>query len=279
MKHFTLILTFLTITLITGCQKSPSGLRAPQGKVIGTVNQDRITVPEVNYAAEQLRVEVTAANLPKILDRMVAVNLLAQEAIRRGFLKDEKVISGLAWNERLYLASELTSRIAETAEPTSGEILEYFQKHRDDFGLGLKMMLMVIADSVIAEQTRSELLAGADFAKLARERSLDTSYITVPGYPTRGVGMSFGWGLADEEAVFNLKPGEISPVIPTLVGYQIVKVLEKRVLTDNPALNQATQYYIGEALKEQRRRQVMDSLLTSLKEKAKVVLSPEEYTR
>lgn len=273
------ILTILTIALIVGCQKSPTGLRSPQGKVIGKVNQDQITAPEVNYAAEQLRAEVTTKNLPKILDRMVAVNLLAEEAIRRGYLKEDKVISALAWNERMYLATELASRIATTAEPGSGEILEYFQKHRGDFGLGLKMMLMVLADSIIAEQTRAELISGADFAKIARQRSLDTSYITVPGYPTRGVGMSIGWSLADEEKVFSLKPGEISPILATPIGYQIVKVVEKKQLTDNPTLNEATQYYIAEALKEERRRLVMDSLLTSLKEKAKVVLTPEEYSR
>lgn len=279
MNRALLIFILLTVVLIIGCQKSPTGLRSPQGKVIGKVNQDHITAPEVNYAAEQLRAEVTTKNLPKILDRMVAVNLLAAEAIRRGFLKEDKVISALAWNERMYLATELASRIATTAEPNSGEILEYFQNHRDEFGLGLKMMLMVLADSVLAEQTRAELISGADFAKLARQRSLDTSYITVPGYPTRGVGMSIGWSLADEEKVFSLKPGEVSPILATLIGYQIVKVVEKKQLTDNPTLNEATQYYIAEALKEERRRIVMDSLLTSLKEKAKVVLTPEEYSQ
>jgi len=273
------IFTVSTIALCVGCQKSPAGLRAPQGKEVGRVNQDRITAPQINYAAEQLRTEVTLGNLPKILDRMVAVNLLAEEAVRRGLLKEEKVISALAWNERMYLATELASRIAAAGEPTSGEILEYFQKHRNQFGLGLKMMLIVLADSILAEQTLAELKAGADFFKLARARSLDTSYITIPGYPTRGVGMSLGWSLGDEEQIFDLKPNEISPLLNTLVGYQIVKVVEKKQLTDSPTLNEATQYYIGEALKEQRRRQAMDSLLTSLKQSAKVVLKPEEYQR
>lgn len=264
---------------VFGCNQSPAGLQTPKGRVVGTVNSDRLTVPQVNYAAEQLRAEVTPTNLPKILDRMVTVSLLADEAVRRGLLKDEKVISGLAWVERMYLASELASRIADSSEPTPTEVLSYFQEHKAEFGTGLKMQLMVLPDSAYAEQTVLELKAGADFLRLARERSMDTSFINVPGYPTRGVGLSLGWSLADEERVFSLKPGEVSPVLATQLGYQIVKVLERKTINDNPTLSEMTQMYIAEALKEQRRRQALDSLLNSLRSRARIVLKPEEYSR
>lgn len=265
--------------ILSGCNRSSAGLQQPKGKVIGTVNSDRLTVPQVNFAAEQLRAEVTPTNLPKILDRMVTVSLLAEEAVRRGMLKEEKVVSGLAWVERMYLASELASRIAETSEPSPGEVLAYFQTHKGEFGTGLKMQLMVLPESAYAEQTLEELKAGSDFVKLARERSMDTSFINVPGYPTRGVGLSLGWGLKDEEKVFSLKPGEISGVIATQAGYQIVKVLERKTINENPTLGEMTQMYISEALKEQRRREVMDSLLNELRSRARIVLKPEEYNQ
>ncbi|MGQ9708522.1 MAG: peptidyl-prolyl cis-trans isomerase [bacterium] len=275
-----LTLLILSVTLFClSCQPSPAGLHPPQGKVIGTVNQDRITVPQVNYAAEQLRAQVTPTNLPKILDRMVSVSLMAEEAVRRGLLNEEKVVSGLAWTERMYLANALASRIAETSEPSPGEIVEYFNSHKDEFGLGLKLMLMVLSDSVLAEQTLADLKGGADFLSLARERSLDTSFINVPGFPTRGVGMSLGWSLADEESIFSLKPGAVSPVLSTTVGYQIVKVLERKQISASPRLSEATQAYIAAALKEEKQRQVLDSLLTNLREKASITLKPEEYSR
>ncbi len=267
------------LVLSLGCQQSPAGLHTPKGKVVGMVQRDRLTVPQVNYAAEQLRAEVSAENLPKILDRMVTVSLLADEAVRRGMLKDEKVLSGLAWVERMYLASELVSRITESSGPSSAEVLAYFQQHKSDFGTGLKLQVMVLPDSAYAEQTLMELKAGADFVKLARERSMDTSVTSVPGYPTRGVGFSLGWSLADEEKVFSLKPGEISPVLATQMGYQIIKVLERKTLNENPTLNEITQLYISEALKDQRRRLTLDSLLNSLRSRAKIVLKPEEYSR
>ncbi len=268
---------FLLLTVIPSACKESSDLRSPKGKIVGTVNGDNLTVPQVDYSAGQLRAEVTPSNLPKILDRMVSVSLMAQEAIRRGMLKEDRVVSGLAWLERMYLASELAEKIAGEIQLSPADLFNYFQQHKEEFGTGLKLQLMVLPESIYAEQTIAELKSGADFVKLARERSMDTSTITIPGYPTRGVGMSLGWSLKDEETVFSLKPGEISPVLSTILGYQIVRVVEKKAINANPTMNEITQLYISEALKEQRRREKLDSLLATLRQQAKVVLKPEEY--
>jgi len=266
---------FIAAVLLLGCESG--GLHSPKGKVVATVNKERITAPQADYAAEQLQVQVSQSNLPKLLDRMASITLMAEEAVRRGYLKEERVVSGLAWMERMFLANELSRRIAETIEPTPAEVADYFQRHREEFAFGLKMMLMVLPDSILAEQTIVELREGADFARLARERSLDTSVINVPGYPTRGVGMSLGWRLRDEEMVFALKPGGISPVIVTPVGYQIVKVVDKKRITDTPSFNDIVQLYISEALKVERRQAAMDSLLQGLRASAKIEFKPEVY--
>lgn len=267
------------VLIVLACNQFPAGPHPPKGKVVAEVDRDRITAPQVDYAAEQLRVPVSSANLSKILDRMSSISLLAAEAVRRGYLKDEKTISGLAWAERMFLANELASRITETVEPTPETIAAYFQKHRNDFTLGLKLMVMLLSDSITAEQTLAELKQGGDFIRLARARSLDTSILHIPGYPTRGVGMSLGWNLRDEELVFALNPGEVSPAIASPVGFQIVKVVEKKVINENPSFNEITQYYISEALKSELRRNTLDSLLNALRDKAKITLKPEEYSR
>ncbi len=279
LKSITIFLFLMVITFmsISGC-KDQSDLRRPKGKVIGTVNNDQLTGPQVDYSALQLRVGVTPNTLPKILDRMVSISLMAQEAKRRGMLKEEKIIAELAWLERMYLASELAERIAGEIQVSPADLLNYFQKHKAEFGTGLKLQLMVLPDSIYAEQTLAELKSGADFVKLARERSLDTANITIPGYPTRGIGISLGWSLKDEETVFSLNPGEVSPVLSTVMGYQIVKVVEKKTINANPTMNEITQLYISEALRDQRRRERLDSLIAALRQGAKIILKPEEYS-
>lgn len=271
------LIALLAAVVLSGCQSGASGLRQAPGKAIGTVGNERITDFEVDYQAEQLRASVSRDNIDELLDHMVTVSLLSQEAVRRGMMKDPATLAKLAWVERVFLASELAQGLATGRKPTSAEILEYYNSRKDDFAHGLKLMLMILRDSLVAEQTRTELLAGADFRRLALERSMDTSMLSIPGYPTRGVGMSLGWDLAEEEAVFDLKPGQISPVIASPVGYQLVKLVEKKRVTDNPVFNEITQMYVEEALKSFRSKVVMDSVLASLRAGVKVELNPDAY--
>jgi peptidyl-prolyl cis-trans isomerase SurA len=75
----------------------------------------------------------------------------------------------------------------------------------------------------LAEQIRAEVTApGADFAKLAKERSEDNSARNGGdiGSPARGM-----LAPAFEDALFSLKPEEISPVIETEYGFHIIQRL------------------------------------------------------
>ncbi len=74
-----------------------------------------------------------------------------------------------------------------------------------------------------AESLRVELVAGGDFARIAKRESMDST--------TREVGGDLGWnrrgsGLVPsfERWLFALQPGEISPVFETPFGFHIVRV-------------------------------------------------------
>jgi parvulin-like peptidyl-prolyl isomerase len=73
-----------------------------------------------------------------------------------------------------------------------------------------------------AEELRNKLVAGGDFALLAKSESADT------GSGAQGGDLgSFGHGQMVpefEQAAFAAKPGEIPPVVKTQFGYHIIKV-------------------------------------------------------
>ncbi len=74
-----------------------------------------------------------------------------------------------------------------------------------------------------ADSIRAELVAGGDFARIAKRESADST--------TREVGGDLGWnrrgsGLVPtfEQWLFALEPGQISPVFETPFGYHILRV-------------------------------------------------------
>lgn len=77
-----------------------------------------------------------------------------------------------------------------------------------------------------AERLYAQLQAGADFASLAKSYSQDSN--------THETGGDLGWfprGILTvpevEETAFALQPGQFSEVVPSLLGYHIVQIVER----------------------------------------------------
>ena len=102
------------------------------------------------------------------------------------------------------------------------KVEEYYRKHREQFANKAQVKLRMImipgradsgggaAQAQMADDIRAKLITGADFDKMAKMYSEDS---------TRDLGGDWGWidrkKLNDvlTKAAFALKPGEVSPVI------------------------------------------------------------------
>jgi parvulin-like peptidyl-prolyl isomerase len=85
---------------------------------------------------------------------------------------------------------------------------------------------ILVDTSAEAERILAQLLAGADFAALAKTYSLDTS--------TRDTGGDLGFfprgilvASEVEDAAFALQPGQFSGVVSSALGYHLVQVIER----------------------------------------------------
>ncbi len=117
-----------------------------------------------------------------------------------------------------------------------------------------------------AEQIRAALLGGADFEKLARERSKDAS--------TAAKGGDLGWvapGIMVPEfdaAAFPLPLGRISPVFETVYGFHVVRVDERRgreVTPEAKVREEIRTYLVGE-----KRRKAARAEVEALRDRAKI---------
>jgi len=268
----------LAAAFLAGCGSNQKSAPALSGPVLASVNGDKLTAPELDSVSPE-GFEVTRENLPKILDKWVSNTLMYQEALRRGVEKEPQIQAHLKRLERDYLVNELLGRITTNVKVGQDQAMQYFNQHKDEFSYEAKIARIVLADSLMAVQTAAELKGGADFTKLAKERSQDVALEAgqESRYFARNVGdPRMGGDPAVAEAIFALSTGQISDVVPSQEGYQIIKLIDKKKVKADATFSEARDEI--EAILSYRRSQVVvDSVLTSLREKAKIELKPDAY--
>ena len=258
--------------VLAGC---PSG---PSGPTVARVDKDYLTRDEFAAIVPE-GYSVTRQNLPRILDKWVSNSLLYQEAQRRGIDKEEDVQHYIRRLERDYLVNEMLERITSSVVPSQAQLLEYFDQHKDEFSYEVKIMRIVLPDSALAAKTLWDIRQGGDFKKLAKDRSQDM--LLEAGeesrYFARGVGdPRMGGDPAVEETIFALEPGEVSEVIPSQEGFQIIKLVDKKKVKGEVSFGEVREYVtavVGYRLSQE----AVDEVLTSLREKATIELTPDVY--
>jgi peptidyl-prolyl cis-trans isomerase C len=279
------LLILLTVVaaaaFLAGCNNQKSGAATgPKlaGPVLASVNGDKLTAEELDSLSPQ-GFTLTRDNLPKILDKWVSNTLMYQEAMRRGIDKEPQVQAHLKRLERDYLVNEVLDRMTSSLKVAPDQLMQYFNQHKEEFSYEVKITRIVMADSVLAAKTVAELRAGADFAKLAKERSQDV--LLEAGqesrYFARNIGdPRMGGDPAMVEAIFSLSPGQVSDVVPSQEGYQIIKLVDKKKVKADATIADVKEEI--EAILTYRRSQaVVDSVLTALRATAKIELKPDAY--
>lgn len=250
----------------------------PAGTVVASVNGDHLTKDELAGMVPE-GYTVDATNLPTILDKWTSATLMYQEAIKRGIRREPEVQARLKRLERDYLVNEFIDRLTTSVKVPEADLLSYFNAHRDQFTYEVKIARIVLPDSAQAALTLTELRSGADFKKLAKERSQDV--LLEAGqesrYFARGIGdPRMGGDPTMEEAIFSLAPGEISNVIHGQEGYQIVKLVDKKKVKSDVGFAE-TREYIEAILSYRASQALVDSVLSSLRQNAKIELKPDAY--
>jgi parvulin-like peptidyl-prolyl isomerase len=130
-----------------------------------------------------------------------------------------------AWlAENDYSAESFQAAVAE--EMRAQSMVEHIASQVGETAEQVHARHLLVASREQAESLRQRILAGEEFALLARQFTLDLT--------TRPAGGDLGWFprrvlLAPEveEAAFALGPGEISPVVESSFGFHVVQMVER----------------------------------------------------
>lgn len=122
---------------------------------------------------------------------------------------------------------KLEKLLSQSIEITDEEVKEHFQANQDAYAVEeqIKVSHILVDNEEEAQEVRTLLAQGQNFADLAKERSTDTGSKDQGG----NLGMVTRGEMVEEfdQAAFALQPGQISHPVKSEYGYHIIKVDEK----------------------------------------------------
>jgi peptidyl-prolyl cis-trans isomerase C len=199
--------------------------------VVATVGGQEITEADLGFAAEdmaqdlaQMPAEERRAFLVRILIDMKVMSEAAREA---GMDQTELFAQRQAYLEeralrRAYFSDAIASAV--TPEAVQAQYDAFVAQFQPDDEVHASHILVETEEK--ANELKSELDGGADFATLARENSID------PGAANGGDLGFFSRGMMVqpfEEAAYALaNPGDVSAPVQSQFGWHIIKLEEKR---------------------------------------------------
>jgi foldase protein PrsA len=254
--------------------------------VVATVNGEAITRGELY---EAMKVHYGA----RMLGRMIDEELVAQSAAIAGVTVSEAEVEayidrikrrlgekGVAETDRATLAQLKADKVTEVlvrkilAQDVTVDdpaLRQFFDQHLSQFDWRVVHSRHILCKTEAEARAIKALLdGGADFATLAKERSIDAN--------TYAKGGDLGWTgrgqtpVEYEHVVFAFKEGEISDPIRSFLGWHIAQVLEIKDTPDFDTMKaEIKDAYLEDQIKskyhswfaEQRRRATITNTLQS----------------
>ncbi len=257
------------------------------------------------YPPEKLRSGAEFLKIKeKVLQELVDRKLLVKEATAQGtFISEEEFqeelrkfksnyteegfqkmlaergISNEEWlqvrRDNFIIAKFLGNTDPEAQNVTNEAVQKYYDEHLDEFKIpeSVHVRQIVTDTKDKAESILRRLRQGENFAKLARDLSMspdrteggDLGFITKGSFPR------------EFEVCFTMNPGEISPIIPSLYGFHLFKVLEKSPGRTKDLTEVSSRIFLQ--LKQQTREEYRKTLLEKLRSQAKLEINRDNLEK
>jgi parvulin-like peptidyl-prolyl isomerase len=219
-----------------------------------------------------------SAGKERFLDELIKKEMLYQEALKKGLDKDPQYLGKVEDFKKLTLVSMLIEKEIEAkGKVTEQDARNYYEKHKEDFAAvsQIRISHILVRTEDEANKISDSLMKGGDFAKLAKEKSIDTRTAKNGGdlgYMSRGQMMP-----EIEAAAVRLKIGEISQPIKTRAGYELIKVTDKKF--GKPIEFDKVGRVIMQRLAAEQQKEAFDSYVDQLKKGYKVEINKEALSK
>jgi parvulin-like peptidyl-prolyl isomerase len=274
------------LLLITSCRERESVAPFPANVVAMVGTQ---AIPAETFQAELARrFRSSASGLagPKekevLLQEMISQEVTYQRALAAGYDRDPQIAANL---KRMIVAKFQEDQLAKLgpAQPTAGDIADYYAHHQAHFGTPERIRGALIELRVARSATpekRAELAgqAAAIRAEALTNASPDHTFGLVAqrhsehqasryrggdvGWLSAGV-TNTEWPSAVREALFALaQPGDVSPVIETPTAFYLAKLVERQAAKVRPLdeVKEGVAYLVRQQEEHQRQQELQARL-------------------
>jgi parvulin-like peptidyl-prolyl isomerase len=215
----------------------------PFDKVILTVGDETMTVGQYNQLVdslpEQYQATARGAGKRQVVEQLINLKAMAQEARRRKLDQDPGYKAQVAFQSENILASVLFRDMSANLKIENADVQKYYDEHKSEYERVKARHILIrtkgsaapaggkkeLTDEEALEKTkalRARIVAGEDFAAIAKTESDDT------GSGATGGDLNFfshGQMVPPfEKAAFALPVGQVSEPVKTQFGYHLILV-------------------------------------------------------
>lgn len=225
-KHFAS--TLLSCALVcSGAVWADSKHAPPAGKIAATVNDRPISQMAADRVIDQLKAQGQNPDQQQIMDELINLELLTQEAEKRELNKSEEVATALHLQYTQTMANAYLAAYSNDYEVEEDVIRAEYEKQiaqikSDEY----KASHILVEEESVAKEVIEKLAAGQAFAELAKEYSVG---------PTSVNGGDLGWfqpqNMVPEfsDAVAKLEKGESTTApVQTQFGWHVIFLEDTR---------------------------------------------------
>jgi peptidyl-prolyl cis-trans isomerase C len=270
-----IVVMVLMALAAAGCSKGTESTAKPGEKkvsfsnphVIAKVGSTEIKDSDIDAILSQIpepyraRYETPDAKR-EIIEKMAEVKMMALEAKKKGIDKKPATKLKLEYIGDQILARDLEESVVENIKVSDADITKYYNDNKDKYASGprVKVRHILVATEPEAKAILAQLKNGADFSKLAKEKSK---------CPSGQRGGDLGWvtqGRMDpafEKAAFALKKGQMSGIVKSSFGYHIIICDDVETKKEKPLAE------VKQQIERQLQREKRDEVVNKLKEEVK----------
>jgi peptidyl-prolyl cis-trans isomerase C len=245
----------ITLFLLTGAVKA---------ETVATIGDIKINKKQLDSQTKQVP-NITEAQKKQVLQQLIDLEVLKQEAIKQKINEDEDIKIKIAHQTAQTLVSELLKKKFKDYKPDEATLKAAYEKKIKTMPkTEYKASHILLKDEKKAIQIIKELETGKDFSALAKEHSTG---------PTGKNGGDLGWfplkTMVPEfgSALKNMKKDEYSQKpVKTQFGWHIIKLTDTRKLVP-PKLEELKEELTPVILND-----AVGAYIKSIKDKAKIVI-------